>query len=141
MAANTPAGLPEKIQHYINGEFVDSIDGDTFDVLDPVTNQPYLLAASGKKADIEAAVASAKDAFENGPWPTMLPRERARVLNKIADVIESREGSIAAFECFDTGLPITQAKGQARRAAENFRFFARAARPTTSTASPSALPA
>jgi 5-carboxymethyl-2-hydroxymuconic-semialdehyde dehydrogenase len=124
MAANTPAGLPEKIQHYINGEFVDSIDGDTFDVLDPVTNQPYLLAASGKKADIEAAVASAKDAFENGPWPTMLPRERARVLNKIADVIESREGSIAAFECFDTGLPITQAKGQARRAAENFRFFA-----------------
>jgi 5-carboxymethyl-2-hydroxymuconic-semialdehyde dehydrogenase len=124
MAANTPAGLPEKIQHYINGEFVDSIDGDTFDVLDPVTNQPYLLAASGKKADIEAAVASAKDAFENGPWPTMLPRERARVLNKIADVIESREDSIAAFECFDTGLPITQAKGQARRAAENFRFFA-----------------
>jgi 5-carboxymethyl-2-hydroxymuconic-semialdehyde dehydrogenase len=124
MTASTPAGLPQKIQHYINGEFVDSLDGDTFDVLDPVTNQPYLKAASGKVADIDAAVASAKDAFENGPWPTMLPRERARVLNKIADVIESREDSIASFECFDTGLPITQAKGQARRAAENFRFFA-----------------
>jgi 5-carboxymethyl-2-hydroxymuconic-semialdehyde dehydrogenase len=99
-----PANLPGKIQHYINGEHVDSIDGDTFDVLDPVTNQPYLKAASGKVADIGAAVAAAKDAFQNGPWPGMLPRERSRVLHKVADIVESR--------------------GQARRAAENFRFFA-----------------
>ena len=114
-----PADMPEKIRHYINGEFVDSIDGDEFDVLNPVTNEPYIKAASGKKADIEAAVASAKKAFDEGPWPTMLPRERARVLNKIADIVE-----LAAMESFDSGLPITQAKGQAARAAENFRFFA-----------------
>lgn len=119
-----PANLPEKIQHYINGEFVDSIDGDTFDVLDPVTNQPYLKAASGKKADIEAAVEAAKEAFNNGPWPTMLPRERARVLTKIADIVESRDQQLAEMESYDSGLPITQALGQARRAAENFRFFA-----------------
>lgn len=122
--AAKPANLPEKIQHYINGEFVDSIDGDTFDVLDPVTNQPYLKAASGKKADIEAAVEAAKEAFNNGPWPTMLPRERARVLTKIADIVESRDQQLAEMESYDSGLPITQALGQARRAAENFRFFA-----------------
>ena len=119
-----PAGLPEKIQHYINGTFVDSIDGDTFEVLNPVTNQPYITAASGKKEDIEAAVAAATDAFKNGPWPGMLPRERARVLTKIADIVESREQQLAEMESYDSGLPITQAKGQARRAAENFRFFA-----------------
>lgn len=119
-----PEGLPEKIQHYINGKFVDSIDGDTFDVLDPVTNEPYIKAASGKKEDIEAAVEAAREAFTNGPWPTMLPRERARVLNKIADIVESRDEQLATMESFDSGLPITQAKGQARRAAENFRFFA-----------------
>lgn len=119
-----PAGLPEKIQHYINGKFVDSIDGDTFEVLNPVTNQPYITAASGKKEDIEAAVAAATDAFKNGPWPGMLPRERARVLTKIADIVESREQQLAEMESYDSGLPITQAKGQARRAAENFRFFA-----------------
>ena len=119
-----PADMPEKIRHYINGEFVDSIDGDEFDVLNPVTNEPYIKAASGKKADIEAAVASAKKAFDEGPWPTMLPRERARVLNKIADIVESRKDELAAMESFDSGLPITQAKGQAARAAENFRFFA-----------------
>ncbi|HJF75553.1 MAG TPA: 5-carboxymethyl-2-hydroxymuconate semialdehyde dehydrogenase [Brevibacterium linens] len=119
-----PADMPEKIRHYIGGEFVDSIDGDEFDVLNPVTNEPYIKAASGKKADIEAAVAAAKKAFDKGPWPKMLPRERARILNKIADIVESRKDELAAMESFDSGLPITQAKGQAARAAENFRFFA-----------------
>ena len=120
----TPANLPEKIRHYINGEFIDSIDGEEFDVINPVTNEPYIKAASGKKADIDAAVASAKQAFDEGPWPSMLPRERARVLNKIADIAETRSQELAEMESFDSGLPITQAKGQANRAAENFRFFA-----------------
>ena len=119
-----PENLPGSIRHYINGEWVDSVDGDTFDVLNPVTNEPYITAASGKKADIDRAVAAAKKAFEEGPWPTMLPRERARVLNRIADIVEGREHELAEMESYDSGLPITQAKGQARRAAENFRFFA-----------------
>ena len=119
-----PTGIPEKIRHYIGGEFVDSIDGEEFDVINPVDNRPYIKAASGKKADIDAAVASAKQAFDEGPWPRMLPRERARVLNKIADIAESRNQELAEMESFDSGLPITQARGQAARAAENFRFFA-----------------
>ena len=119
-----PADLPSHLQHYIGGQFVDSLDGETFGVLNPVDNDVYIQASSGKKADVWAAVAAAKDAFENGPWPTMLPRERSRILHKIADVIESRENQLAEMECFDTGLPIKQALGQARRAAENFRFFA-----------------
>ncbi|KAA9394477.1 5-carboxymethyl-2-hydroxymuconate semialdehyde dehydrogenase [Kocuria coralli] len=119
-----PADLPERIQHYIDGEFVDSLDGDTFDVLNPVTNETYLQAAAGKKADVERAVEAAKRAFEEGPWPRMLPRERSRVLHRIADIVESRDQQLAEMESFDSGLPITQALGQARRAAENFRFFA-----------------
>ena len=50
-----PADLPARIQHYIDGQFVDSADGDTFDVLDPVTNETYLQAAAGKKADIDGS--------------------------------------------------------------------------------------
>ncbi len=119
-----PADLPPRIQHYIDGAFVDSIDGDTFDVLDPVTNEPYLRASAGKKADIDLAVAAARRAFVESPWPRMLPRERSRVLHKIADIVESRDARLAELESFDSGLPITQALGQARRAAENFRFFA-----------------
>jgi 5-carboxymethyl-2-hydroxymuconic-semialdehyde dehydrogenase len=119
-----PENLPETIRHYIGGSFVDSLDGDTFDVIDPVTNDPYITAAAGKQADIDAAVAAAKKAFDEGPWPSMLPRERARVLNTIADIVEDRGDQLAAMECFDTGLPISQALSQGRRAAENFRFFA-----------------
>ncbi len=119
-----PADLPDHIQHYIDGAFVDSADGDTFDVLDPVTNENYTTASAGKKADIDLAVAAAKRAFDDGPWPKMLPRERSRVLHRIADIVESRDQRLAELESYDSGLPITQALGQARRAAENFRFFA-----------------
>ncbi|OAV61218.1 5-carboxymethyl-2-hydroxymuconate semialdehyde dehydrogenase [Enteractinococcus helveticum] len=124
MTNGKPANLPDQIRHYINGEFVDSIDGDTFDVLNPVTNEAYIKASSGKVADIDAAVAAAKEAFDNGPWPHMLPRERSRVLHKIADVVETRQQELAEMETWDSGLPISQTLGQARRAAENFRFFA-----------------
>ena len=119
-----PDGLPARIQHYIDGAFVDSVDGDTFGVLDPVTNEVYVRAAAGKQADIDLAVAAAARAFAEGPWPQMLPRERSRVLHHIADIVESRDARLAELESFDSGLPITQALGQARRAAENFRFFA-----------------
>jgi 5-carboxymethyl-2-hydroxymuconic-semialdehyde dehydrogenase len=119
-----PADLPDHIRHYIDGELVDSVDGGTFEVLDPTTNETYVHAAAGQKSDIDRAVAAAKRAFDDGPWPRMLPRERSRVLHGIADLVESRDSRLAELESFDTGLPITQALGQARRAAENFRFFA-----------------
>ncbi|AEE46202.1 aldehyde dehydrogenase [Cellulomonas fimi] len=119
-----PADLPDRIRHYVGGEHVDSVDGATFDVLDPVWRTPYVQAAAGKAADVERAVASARRAFEEGPWPRMLPRDRSRVLHRVADLVESRDARLAELESFDSGLPITQALGQARRAAENFRFFA-----------------
>lgn len=121
---HVPAGLPAKIQHYINGEFVDSVSGKTFDVLEPAGNTVYTTAAAGQQEDIDLAVAAATEAFVNGPWPRMLPRARSRILNTIADLVEAQDARLAELETFDTGLPITQALGQAQRAAENFRFFA-----------------
>ena len=119
-----PENLPDTIRHFIDGRFVDSVSGATFDVLDPVSNETYARAAAGQKEDIDLAVAAARRAFLEGPWPRMKPRERARVLNRIADAVEEQDARLAELETFDTGLPITQALGQAQRAAENFRFFA-----------------
>src|SRR5690625_428795 len=124
MTYNKPQDLPAKIQHFIDGKDVDSVGGETFDVLDPVTNETYIQAAAAQQADIDLAVAAAKKAFDEGPWPKMLPRQRSRILHKIADIVESRDERLAELESYDSGLPITQAKGQAQRAAENFRFFA-----------------
>ena len=116
--------LPGKIEHFIGGRHVPSVSGGTFGVADPVTNQEYLRAAAGDADDVDRAVEAAAAAFSGGPWPGMAARARAKVLNRIADGIESRAGRIAAMETFDTGLPVTQARGQAARAAENFRYFA-----------------
>ncbi|WP_217189306.1 5-carboxymethyl-2-hydroxymuconate semialdehyde dehydrogenase [Streptomyces buecherae] len=117
-----PADLPTRIRHWIGGELTDSADGRTFPVSDPVSNAPYATAAAGTTDDVDRAVTAARAAFP--AWSKLGNRERARVLYRIADGVEAREERLAAFETFDSGLPITQARGQARRAAENFRYFA-----------------
>jgi len=121
---STAANIPAKLEHFIGGEQTPSTDGATFDVADPVTNQAYATAAAGGKPDIDRAVAAAGKAFAEGTWPHLNARKRAAILTKIADGIEQRAPRIAELETFDTGLPVTQARGQAARAAENFRFFA-----------------
>ena len=119
-----PPGLPGKLEHFIAGQPAGSTDGGTFEVADPVSNQPYATVAAGGAEDVDRAVAAAATAFTAGPWPDLPARARATILNRIADGIEARAVRIAELESFDTGLPITQARGQAARAAENFRFFA-----------------
>ena len=124
MTQHVPEGLPERLQHFIGGALVDSVDGGTFDVLNPTTNEVYLSAAAGQSADVDLAVAAAGRAFEEGTWPKMPTRQRSRILHRVADSVEAQDKRLAELETWDTGLPITQALGQAQRAAENFRFFA-----------------
>jgi 5-carboxymethyl-2-hydroxymuconic-semialdehyde dehydrogenase len=119
-----PPELPGKLNHFIGGAWSPSADGATFDVADPVSNEVYAQVAAGGAVDVDRAVAAAHCAFTDGAWPGMGARQRALVLNRIADGIEQRGDRIVELETFDTGLPVTQAHGQAQRAAENFRFFA-----------------
>ncbi len=121
---DAPDGLPGRLDHFIAGAWATSADGGTFPVADPVSNETYAQAAAGTAADVERAVAAAHRAFIEGPWPGLAARERARILTRIADGIERRGERISELETFDTGLPVMQARGQAKRAAENFRFFA-----------------
>jgi len=118
-----PPDLPAVICHYIDGHYVKSEGGATFPVANPATNKPYAEVAAGSGSEIDAAVAAADRAFRGGTWPELSVRQRAALLHRVADGIELRAERIAALESFDTGMPITQAVGQAARAAENFRFF------------------
>ncbi|MEA2180420.1 MAG: 5-carboxymethyl-2-hydroxymuconic-semialdehyde dehydrogenase, partial [Solirubrobacteraceae bacterium] len=84
------AQLVEEIglqRHYIDGEFRDAAEGGTFTTLDPATNEPITEAADGTAADVDAAVAAARRAFDEGPWPRMKTAERAKVLRRIATLI------------------------------------------------------
>jgi 5-carboxymethyl-2-hydroxymuconic-semialdehyde dehydrogenase len=124
LTGNPRPVIPEKILHFIGGRQAPSVHGGTFGVADPVTNQVYAQVAAGDADDVDSAVEAAATAFATGPGPGMAARARAKILNRVADGIEARGEEIAALETFDTGLPVTQAKGQAARAAENFRYFA-----------------
>ena len=117
-----PEHLPTHLQHFIDGQWVDSIGGETFDVLDPVSNENYATCAAGQKADVDLAVAAAKRAFDSGPWPRLKPRDRFRVLNRIADLVEQRD-VLAEIDCLATVLldqlepvPVVVTDDDARRA-------------------------
>jgi 5-carboxymethyl-2-hydroxymuconic-semialdehyde dehydrogenase len=113
------------VRHFINNEFVDSQAGGTFETLNPATNQPIGTVADGQPADIDRAVRAARQAFDEGPWPRLSAEARAKLLRRVADLIEQHADEIAEREITDTGVPIKQIKGGAiPRAAYNFNYFA-----------------
>ncbi|XP_031389066.1 aldehyde dehydrogenase family 2 member C4-like isoform X3 [Punica granatum] len=88
---------------FINGEFVDSIKGRTFDTVDPRTGEVIVRIAEGDKEDVDAAVKAAREAFDHGPWPRMSGFQRARIMLKFADLIEQNIEELAALDCIDAG--------------------------------------
>ncbi|HWI74048.1 MAG TPA: 5-carboxymethyl-2-hydroxymuconate semialdehyde dehydrogenase [Baekduia sp.] len=111
-------------EHYINGRFCSSASGATFETLDPATNEVLALAADGGEEDVAAAVAAARRAFDDGPWPRLRASERAAVLQRIADAIREHAEEFIAREVADIGMPVAQMKGLAARAAQNFDYYA-----------------
>lgn len=114
----------EDVKLYINGEFIDSSSGETFENINPFTNEITNFVASGCEDDIHKAVAAAKEAFRNGPWGSMKVAERLKYIERIAELIDKNVEEIAYLESLDTGLPIKQTRKMIARAAENFRFYA-----------------
>jgi 5-carboxymethyl-2-hydroxymuconic-semialdehyde dehydrogenase len=115
----------EPVLHYINGRFQPGQAGRTFETLNPATNRPLAKVAEGLAEDVDLAVQAAQHAFDEGPWPHLSAAERARFLLRIADAVEDHANEVARLEVHDVGMPVTQARGQAARTAENFRFYAR----------------
>ncbi|TVU28363.1 hypothetical protein EJB05_19879, partial [Eragrostis curvula] len=98
-------------QLLINGNFVDAASGKTFPTVDPRTGEVVARVAEGDTEDIDRAVAAARRAFDEGPWPRMTAYERCRVLLRFADLIERHAEEIAALETWDSGKPLEQAAG------------------------------
>uniref|UniRef100_A0ACD5XXL7 Uncharacterized protein n=1 Tax=Avena sativa TaxID=4498 RepID=A0ACD5XXL7_AVESA len=96
-------------QLLINGKFVDAASGKTFPTLDPRTGEVIARVAEGDAEDIDRAVAAARKAFDEGPWPRMIAYERSRILLRCADLIDKHNDEIAALEAWDNGKPYEQA--------------------------------
>ena len=92
---------------YIGGEWVEPSSSSSIEVVSPTTEEVIGRVPEAKDADIDRAVASAKDAFEHGPWPRMTPAERAAVLSKAAEAIRNDMQGIAELISNEMGSPIS----------------------------------
>ncbi|WP_216665296.1 benzoylformate decarboxylase [Pseudoruegeria sp. HB172150] len=113
---------PEKF--FINGEWVSPQSNKMIDVISPVTEDLLMRYPEAGEADIDRAVAAAREAFDNGPWPQMTPQGRARMLRKVADNIEARLDDIAEAWTAQVGAPIFLTKYLAPQNATLFRYYA-----------------
>jgi aminomuconate-semialdehyde/2-hydroxymuconate-6-semialdehyde dehydrogenase len=112
---------------FIGGAFVDAADGATFETFDPATNEPIANVAAGKAADVERALAAARRAFDEGPWPRTSIKQRAIVLRKLAQLLLDNADELARLESRDAGKPFREtAERDVPRAADNCAFFASA---------------
>nr|QII68909.1 benzaldehyde dehydrogenase [Hypericum calycinum] len=88
---------------FINGEFVDSLSGKTFETIDPRNGEVSAKVAEGDKEDVDLAVKAARHAFDHGPWPRMSGSARGRIMMKFADLIDEHAEEIAALDAINAG--------------------------------------
>lgn len=108
------------LENYIGGKFVSC--RSYIDSYDPSTGEVYCKVPDSGKEEVDAAVAAAKEAFPE--WSACSPEQRAKILHKLADLIEANLEEFAQAESKDQGKTITAARTvDIPRAAYNFRFF------------------
>lgn len=105
---NTSIDLPTGL--FINNEFRPSSDGSTFTTPNPATGEDLVTLSAATEKDIDAAVAAAREAFENVWGKNSTPGERAEIMNKWADLIEEDIENLAQLESLDNGKPIWMAR-------------------------------
>lgn len=112
---------------FINGERVAARDGQTFDCISPVDGRLLTVVARGGQADIDAAVASARAAFEDRRWSGMAPAQRKRIMIKFAEQVLAAGDELAMTETLDMGKPLKYAKGvDVHSAANCIRWYGEA---------------
>jgi aldehyde dehydrogenase (NAD+) len=128
MAAETVPGLALKTDLFIGGEFVSSASGKRFATTNPATGETLGQIAEAGREDLDRAVAAARAAFESGPWASMKPRERGRILIRAAEMLLSRAEEFGRVETLDNGKPIFEsAKIDVPTAADALSYFGESA--------------
>ncbi|OLN92083.1 Aldehyde dehydrogenase 1 [Colletotrichum chlorophyti] len=111
-----PTGL------FINNEWVEGVDKQTFEVINPSTEEVITSVHEATEKDVDIAVAAARKAFE-GPWRQVPPSQRGVLLNKLADLAEKNTDLLAAVESLDNGKSITMARGDVAAVIACLRYY------------------
>ncbi|HET6218356.1 MAG TPA: aldehyde dehydrogenase family protein [Acidobacteriaceae bacterium] len=130
MATATPS-IPEsraihtETRLLIGNEWVPSESGKTFITFNPATGEELAQICEADAADVDKAVAVARNAFERGPWRKTSASERGRLLNRLADLVEQNADELATLETLDNGMPLSVARHVALPLTiGHFRYFA-----------------
>ncbi|MBS4214620.1 aldehyde dehydrogenase family protein [Neobacillus rhizophilus] len=110
---------------FINGQWVESVSGKTFETKNPATGEVITNVYESQEADIDRAVKAAREAFDNGPWSKISGSDRSRLIYKLADLMEENLEELAQLETLDNGKPINESKFfDVPTAIEHFRYYA-----------------
>jgi acyl-CoA reductase-like NAD-dependent aldehyde dehydrogenase len=126
MAVTLPEGVA--IAHptslFLGGRWVAPEAGGTIEIVSPHTEQVSAIVAEAREADMDAAVAAAREAFDTGPWPRMTPAARAAVVRKMAEILRTRQSELAAAFTAQVGGLASFAPFAAGGATETFATYA-----------------
>uniref|UniRef100_A0AAY4EB44 10-formyltetrahydrofolate dehydrogenase n=1 Tax=Denticeps clupeoides TaxID=299321 RepID=A0AAY4EB44_9TELE len=112
-------------QLFINGEYVDAEGGKTYKTINPTDGEPICDVSLAQISDVEKAVSAAKEAFDEGEWGKMNPRDRGRLMYRLADLMEQHQEELATIESIDSGAVYTLAlKTHVGMSIQTFRYFA-----------------
>jgi len=101
------AKIKFRTKAFINGKYVEAKSGKTYESINPATGKVLAPVASCDEPDLNAAVAAARRAFNEGVWAKRSPAERKHILLKFADLIEANLAELALLDCLDAGKPIS----------------------------------
>jgi acyl-CoA reductase-like NAD-dependent aldehyde dehydrogenase len=121
LASTTEISGPAR--HWIGGARVAAGDGATFATHNPADGSVLAEVAHGGEADVDRAVAAARDAL-TGPWSRLSPAARGNLIWRLADGLEAHVDELAELESLDNGKPLSAARGDVAAAATHLRYFA-----------------
>ena len=120
----TVTALPEYEPFLLGGEWMPRGERAARAVIDPATGEVLTTVADATAEDVDAAVAVAVQAHADRRWRGLAPLERARILNRVADLIEEQLEELAILETRDNGKPIERSRADTAMAARTFRHYA-----------------
>jgi len=108
----------------IDGKRVPALSGKVFTTCNPTDGSALAEVSEGGPEDIDRAVAAARNAFDQGPWPRMKPFDRQQCLLRLADLVDAQFDELAMLDTLDMGAPVASIPAKRRRAVALLRYYA-----------------